>query len=1027
MKTVQELCTPRPDVLKKIHRDYALNLTDLIQDGIDADSFFTENYVTEGMQHLLRAAFDRFQGKTGISVIKLTQAMGGGKTHNMVALGLLAARPDIREKVVPEFASYREKVRVAAFSGRQSDVENGVWGSIAAQIGKEGDFAPYFKNGLKAPGETAWVNLLRGEPLLILLDEMPPYFENAQSLKVGDSNLAVVTTTALANLIVAANKAELGNVLVVISDLRATYEGGSASLGAALANLDNEVGRTALNLEPVRQNSDEVYHILKRKLFAALPAETQIDEIAEGYRKELEKAKQMDLTDARPEDFAARIRDSYPFHPAVRDLYARFKDNAGFQQTRGLLRLLRALVVSLYENSGRKQPTYLLAPADFNLNNAETHTQITQINSALTNAISHDIADGGNSEAERLDEGLEAPLHQMALTTILVSSLGQVQNTVRGLTEAELVHYLVSPGRDIGQIRQKVLPALRTSCWYLHADRDGRYVVKDVQNVVARINSFVRTYNQDQSVEEIRRRIGEIFEPATRDVYQSVAVLQPLDSIQLNVDKVVLLVQKPNPGVLDPAIASFYDEQVYKNRVLFLSGDRAGMDSLIKTAKELKAVAAVLNEMSADKIAESDPQFREAKELGDQYRNHFTSAARETFTRLYYPSQDKLMAADFSMNFVGNDYNGEQQIRSTLETKQKFTTDVDSDTFRKKCEQRLFGSQEMEWAEVRKRAAMQAVWQFHRPDALERLKDRMLRQDFWRENGRFVNKGPFPPPATGVQIALLDRDRETGAATLRVEPLHGDQVFFDVGAPPTEGSTRITDLKSFKTAAMRVGFLCVDSQNGHPVGDVVYWQNEITLAYNPLHQGGKTLVELKAVPDAPIRYTTDGSHPRDVGGTYSGPFEVKKKCLIQVIAEKDGIESDVLQVTIDPTSERRTIDPHRSLVLKARQEFGTTEGSFRFYEELIARQGRALGVRIVISAVGQDFVEYSSSNGVSLAGGDLKELVEVLRKPFFAEGQARVDTNVKTIVPRLEFPRGADFEDFVAKLSLSYRVEDVQQ
>jgi hypothetical protein len=41
------------------------------------------------------------------------------------------------------------------------------------------------------------VNLLKGERLMILLDELPPYFEYAESKAIGNSDLSVVTATAL--------------------------------------------------------------------------------------------------------------------------------------------------------------------------------------------------------------------------------------------------------------------------------------------------------------------------------------------------------------------------------------------------------------------------------------------------------------------------------------------------------------------------------------------------------------------------------------------------------------------------------------------------------------------------------------------------------------------------------------------------------------------------------------------------------------------------------------------------------------
>ena len=90
MKTLFELCKPRESVFDETKREDVLNLSDLKEGNIDCATFFEENYITDGMSTLLVTAFNRFikQGQTGL--VKLTQVMGGGKTHNMLALGLLA-------------------------------------------------------------------------------------------------------------------------------------------------------------------------------------------------------------------------------------------------------------------------------------------------------------------------------------------------------------------------------------------------------------------------------------------------------------------------------------------------------------------------------------------------------------------------------------------------------------------------------------------------------------------------------------------------------------------------------------------------------------------------------------------------------------------------------------------------------------------------------------------------------------------------------------------------------------------------
>ena len=148
------------------------------------------------METLLTEGFRRLEGKSTQGVFRLTQAMGGGKTHNLIALGLLARHPEHRTPVMGGFylpGAGLGPVRVVAFSGRESDAPLGIWGAIAAQLGRRDPLADYY-SPLAAPGQTAWVNLLRGEPLVIMLDELPPYLVNAAAKTIGDSNLATVTT-----------------------------------------------------------------------------------------------------------------------------------------------------------------------------------------------------------------------------------------------------------------------------------------------------------------------------------------------------------------------------------------------------------------------------------------------------------------------------------------------------------------------------------------------------------------------------------------------------------------------------------------------------------------------------------------------------------------------------------------------------------------------------------------------------------------------------------------------------------------
>ncbi|WP_411728528.1 DUF499 domain-containing protein [Methyloglobulus sp.] len=510
----------------------------MLKDRISPDQFFDENFITSGMQTLLDKVFERLEGRSNqASTFLLSQSMGGGKTHNMIALGLLAKNPALRSKILGNNVqgSRLGAVRVIGFNGRESDAKFGIWGELADQLGKKDVFRDLY-SPLSAPGTTAWINLLKGEPTIIFLDELPPYFANAKAREIGETTLAHVTNTALSNLMVAVDRPELSNVCVVISDLRASYEDGSNELNQALDNLANEANRSSLRLEPVNPQGDELYHILRTRLFSDLPDEETIRGIAQDYAEAVRVAKQMDITNATPESFAAQLVESYPFHFSIRDLYARFKENPGFQQTRGLIRLMRVIVADMYTANIRgvlrADRVKLVHPYDFNLNNEEIQSEIRSINPSLTEAITHDIAKDGHSIAEELDIRLGTTDDaQDVAKLILVASLAAVPGATHGLRDSDIVSYLCAPGRDISAIKKNVIDYLPTQAWYLHRSVDGRLFFKNIQNLAAKLHSQANSYNEESCLKELRKYLEGLFTPHSRDCYQDMRVLPPLDKL----------------------------------------------------------------------------------------------------------------------------------------------------------------------------------------------------------------------------------------------------------------------------------------------------------------------------------------------------------------------------------------------------------------------------------------------------------------------------------------------------------------
>lgn len=1026
MKTLKQLCKPRQSVFDRSRRDVVLDLTDLIEDKIQPRDFFAENYLTEGMKRLLRESFRRFSGQSNQGVFVLSQAMGGGKTHNMIVLGLLAKHPELRQAVMGNLyeSDTLGAVDVVAFTGRESDAPLGVWGAIAEQLGKKEAFKDYY-SPLAAPGQTAWIKLLQGKPLLILLDELPPYLENAEAKSIGDSNLAKVTTTAISNLLVAVGKEELSNVCVVISDLKATYEGGSQQINRALENLKGEVGRGAITLEPVGLNTDEVYHILRKRLFAELPEDDEVWAVARAYAQAVRDAKQMDITNASPDNFAAQLKESYPFHFAIRDLYARFRENPGFQQTRGLIRLMRVVVSRLYDPEvGRADQLHLIHAYDLDFNDRDTLGEIIQINPNLDNAISHDLASGGQAIAEIMDSHLGSTDAQDAAKLLLVSSLANVPNAVLGLSLSEIVSYLCTPGRDVSKLPKDILGVLTTKAWYLHSNREGKLYFKNVQNLVAKLKTTAEALNRESSLKQLRTFLAETFKPLSlKDCYQDVLVFPAVDEINIKSDRVTLIICEPDSSSGLPSdLVKFYDDLDYKNRVLFLAGARNTLESLLENAAELKAIGSIIVEMEFEKVPDNDPQLVAARDIRDNIQLRLLSAMRETFTTLTYPSSEGLLAADFLMNFTDNDYNGEKQIRKALSEKQKFTEDVASESFRKKCEARLFTQKAMPWTEIKKRAAMNPQWQWHRMDALDELRISLILKDQWREEGGYTEKPPFPKPQTDLRWYEAQRDEETGEVTLKLTAVHGDTLYYEVGAPATTASQLVADPKNFKTKELAVSFLCVDSKGEHEAGAASIWRNKVTLKSVCYQNGNDKMVELQAAPPAPIRYTTDGSDPKNAGGTYTDPFVVLPGTVcVLAIAERDGLISDVHRLNIrwEPAGKTTVeIKPELPAVWKRSHHPSTTKDSYEFLGRLKKFQAEITGGRVTIS--GDHWLELSIDDRLKLDSEKLESTINHLRG-LLSEGEVELE------VDSVRFPNGQLLLDWVAEAKTEVKPDEVNQ
>lgn len=1023
MKTVFELCIPRDDVYVDSSRDDVLDLSNLVEKTIDVEKFFDETFETSGMKALLDAAFGRFNGTSPTGVIKLTQAMGGGKTHCMLTLALLAEHPEYRKQFLGNDYADIDPITVVAFTGRESDAPYGIWGSIAQQLGKEEVFKDYY-SPLKAPGQSAWTNLLQGQNILILFDELPPYLENAKSISVGNSDLSQVTCTALANLFSAVGKEQLAHVCIVFSDLKATYEAGSELLQSSFKELEHEADRSALNVEPVGLNSDEIYDILKKRLFKSGPAENSgfVNDIALEYNKAVEKARQSGLTNMNGSHLFTGIKESYPFHPSIKDLYARFKENPNFQQTRGMIRLMRQIIRRFYED-GKAQKKYLINVFDVDLNDTSTRSHILQIKPSLDVAINHDIAQNGSSVAEEIDAQSADKKMQYAQNfckLLFMSSLNDVTHGLVGLSEQEAIGYLCEPGCEINSYKQ-AFAEIRMQSWYLKQDNRGQFYFQNQKNLVAEMNTLVASYSMEGARKELTRFLNENFMPKRKCCYENLAILPALDEIKLDQDKITLVIAEPYQGSqLNPDVKAFYDNCSYKNRVMFLTGQRSLMNTLIENSKKLTAIRTIISAMKAEHVSETDQQYKAAESQQVQVLQALLSTIRETFTTLYFPmgKENKLRVENFKLEFSENSFKGEDQIIKVLTESQKFSDWQTSDDFlttmQNKCERRLFTQKELPWSTIRSRAATETNWGWYHPGQMEELKRWCINRDLWREQGGYMIKGPFEKEPTYVIVTGTVYSYETQKFTYMVHGGYGDVIYWEIGGDPTTASNRVKDDK-LDTEEPAVSFLCVDSSGEHPTGEVKQVLGKATLKYQQRTGTQGQILEIQTHPKYSVQYTTDGSNARENGGRYTGEIALPDDCqFVNVYVSYKGQEIEYRTIQIDRSkiNEEIKIDAFSQLdyVRKGSMNYKGTSEVYQALSNFKKVNAMLSGGNFMMSLKSDpdNYYDVSYEKGFCKPD-DIEMLINTIRNTFYAEKEINLEMSIQN----MRFKTGKDFNDWV--------------
>lgn len=1023
ISTVDQLCTPSPAVTSDSLVEQVAQIEDFASGKVDGREFFRRNHFTVGLELLIKRGFERLAGKSEDGAFYLTQAMGGGKTHSLIAFGLLAADPKLRQEVAPKLASGAnfDAAKVVIFNGHQNP-ETLLWGYIADQLGRGEVMAPFWRNGARVPGAKEWIDVLGDEPVLILLDELPSYLQMAQGEPVGATTLGDLTIGALERLFNALSSCP--RACVVVTNLKDdVYLDGSGQLRTLIETLTKHYDRNAQAITPVQQNSGEVFEIVRKRLFDGLPSSDKIDEVAQAYVAALHKAKRVDTIPTTPETFIERIRESYPFHPSIRDIVARFAENRGYQKTRALIRLLRLAVRGAVSSNNQ---TFLIGLQHLDLNDQATIEEIRKINPAYGNAISRDVADQGNALAEKIDATEGNSTASAVAKVLLMSSLSTAETPLRGLTDGELIETLVDSLLSVSDIKG-ALSRLQGQAWYLFQGVDQRVFFGETANVTAEITEIAANIAEEHVDQTLRTKLQEVFKPRTGALYSDkMAILPGPDEIHLDDERPTLVILEWPADQLPPDFVEWWNKQDLQNRVLVLTADPNAVATLRLSARRMRAIAKVEERIKAQHGA-SSPQMTELEGVRDREANNFTSSLRETFKTIIFPVKDRLRRIDdFRMEFDRNDYSGEQQIVDTLTKRGKFIPadqfDAKFESIRLDAEDLLFDADAMQQSSLRRNAAARPGWFWLPRGGLEDLIRKSVQRGFWREQDRLIaKKWERRTRVTARHDDFAQDPMVTGRFQINVTPEDADTVYVSESGPPDPANAEKLDGRVYSSEAPAAWFLAVDSKGVAKTGDPYEWRAPIRVKLDVRRVSGGYKACFAAIPRAAvIRATFDGADPRN-GSQVQGEIDVPNSATrLRAVAEVGGQfspeESAPLATGAEDgggrgfTPTKAALKPDAAVTMTSRFEPKDTAAAFSALDRLAKiPSAKVLGGSVDLngSRSEADFLTLRLGRDVPIDAALLNRMVIALSAMLGADAPT-----VKLRIDGIAFPAGRDLMKF---------------
>jgi predicted AAA+ superfamily ATPase len=707
LKPWREVVTPHPDVASGRYQQaefaadlWQVHLGEGSDEYRDPVEFFRRTYLTGSLRQLLTNAILRLTGQGGDPVVQLQTNFGGGKTHSMLALfhlasgkplaqlpglgpalaevarrmgfpgsaGVSPAEEDERDqdgrapRALPTSLPVRRVVLVGNRISpgnpmRKPDgtVVRTLWGELAWQLGGREAYERIREDDERAtsPGDLLREMFRDYGPCLILIDEWVAYarqLHDTAHLPGGSFETQFSFAQALTE------SAKLaGNCLLVISLPASDTQADDVEVGGlrgreALDRLRNVVGRVESSWRPA--SAEEGFEIVRRRLFEPLagPEAFKARDVTARAFAELYRTQAAEFPpECKNPDYERRIQAAFPIHPEVFDrLYGDWSTLVKFQRTRGVLRLMAAVIHSLWEKGDRSP---LILPSTIPMDDPRVQFELTRYLSDNWTPIIEKDVDGPDSLPVKID-GEVPNLGKLSATrrvarTVYLGSAPTAAAAHRGLEDRRVKLGCVMPGESPA-VFGDALRRLAEKATYLY--QDGPRFWYDTQPTVTKLaedRAEQMKRESDKVAQEVERRLRAALQE--RGPFARVHPLPKNGADvpdELEAGLVVLEPEYPySKENGNPALRAAEEilrsrgnaPRIYQNTLVFLAADKVRLQDLEEALRQYLAWSSILADREALNLTPA--QVRQAETQQQAANSTVTARLPEAYQWLLVPKQ----------------------------------------------------------------------------------------------------------------------------------------------------------------------------------------------------------------------------------------------------------------------------------------------------------------------------------------------------------------------------------------------------